>query len=365
MERHATRLVFAGGGTAGHLYPALATAAELRRRHAAASIVFVGVEGGPERRLVPQSGFELRTLAVSGLKGRGLVGKLFGVLAAATALVRCAAWMVRERPSLVVGSGGYVSGPAVLAAALLRVRTMVMEQNHYPGATNRWLAPLVQAVCLPSEAARPRIGGRRIVTGNPVRREFFAIAEPAAGPVPGLLVFGGSRGARSINRAMGEALPLLARLAPPPRITHQTGEADECAVREAYAAYPGEHEVRAFFDDMPVRLAAAALVVCRAGASTLSELCAAGRAAILVPYPHAADDHQRRNAEVLQDAGAALVVDDAALAGTRLAHAITTLLADAARLRAMGRAARGLAQPDAAARIADVADELLGGRRVP
>jgi UDP-N-acetylglucosamine--N-acetylmuramyl-(pentapeptide) pyrophosphoryl-undecaprenol N-acetylglucosamine transferase len=160
---------------------------------------------------------------------------------------------------------------------------------------------------------------------------------------------------------MGEALETLARCDPPPRIAHQTGADDEVEVRAAYAAYPGDHEVRAFFDDMPERFAAADVVVCRAGASTISELCAAGRPAILVPYPFAADDHQRHNAETLRDAGAALLLADAELDGSRLGAALVDLVGDAGRRRAMGRAARALARPDAAARIADVADRLMGG----
>jgi UDP-N-acetylglucosamine--N-acetylmuramyl-(pentapeptide) pyrophosphoryl-undecaprenol N-acetylglucosamine transferase len=369
VEGRTTRIVFAGGGTGGHVYPALAIAEELRRRHPAASIVFVGTRRGLERRLVPASGFRLRTLRLSGLKGAGPLGKLRAAAAAGWAVLRCAAWMVRERPHLAIGVGGYVSGPAVLAARLLKVPTMVQEQNHFPGATNRWLAPRVDAVCVPSEAARERIGGNTIVTGNPVRPAFFEIAERREADAPGLLVFGGTRGASSINRAACAALDSLGRSRPLPHIAHQTGTEDEETVRAAYAAYPGEHEVRAFFDNMPERFTAADVVVCRSGASTIAELCAAGRPAILVPYPHAADDHQRYNAETLRDVGAALLLADDALDGERLAAAVTELLADADRRRGMGRAARALSRPDSAARIADVADELLGrsregGRRV-
>jgi UDP-N-acetylglucosamine--N-acetylmuramyl-(pentapeptide) pyrophosphoryl-undecaprenol N-acetylglucosamine transferase len=362
VERGTIRIVFAGGGTGGHLYPALAVAEELRRRHPDASIVFVGAKRGLEQRLVPASGYPLRTLPLAGLKGTSLTGKLRAAAAAGWAVLRCAIWMSRERPDLVIGVGGYASGPAVLAGRLVRVSTMVLEQNHFPGATNRWLATRVDAVCLPSEAARARIGGKAFVTGNPVRSEFLEIGEPPGGNRLGLLVFGGSRGARSINRAMCEALGAMTRLMPPPGIVHQTGTADEAEVRAAYGTYPGEHEVRPFLEDMPGRLADADLVVCRAGASTISELCAAGRPAVLVPYPHAADDHQRHNAEMLRDAGAARLLADDELDGPRLGAAVAELAGDAGRRRAMGRAARALARPDAAARIADVADDLLGER---
>jgi UDP-N-acetylglucosamine--N-acetylmuramyl-(pentapeptide) pyrophosphoryl-undecaprenol N-acetylglucosamine transferase len=362
VEQRTTRIVLAGGGTGGHLYPALAVADELRRRHPQASIVFVGAERGLELRLVPAGGYPLRTLRLAGLKGASLPGKLRAAAAAGWALLRCAAWMLRARPDLVIGVGGYASGPAVLAGRLLGVSTMVMEQNHFPGATNRWLAPRVDAVCLPSEAARSRIGGRTIVTGNPVRAEFLGIDDPPGAEVLGLFVFGGSRGAHSINRATCEALDDLARVRPPLRITHQTGAADEAEVRSAYRSWPGEHDVRPYFDDMPARLADADVVVCRAGASTIAELCAAGRPAVLVPYPHAADDHQRHNAETLRDAGAALVLGDDELGRGNLAAAVAELAGDAERRQDMGRAARGLARPDAAERIADVADELLGVR---
>ncbi|MBZ5638407.1 MAG: undecaprenyldiphospho-muramoylpentapeptide beta-N-acetylglucosaminyltransferase [Acidobacteriia bacterium] len=355
------RIVVAGGGTGGHLFPALAVADELRRRHPDAIIAFIGGKRGLETRLVPAAGFRLRTMPLAGLKGASLPGRVAAAAAAAVGTIRCLAWMVAWRPDLVIGVGGYASGPAVLAARLLRVRAMVMEQNHFPGAVNRWLAPRVDAVCVPSDAARSRLGGRGIVTGNPVRREFTSIGPPPSGEALSLLVFGGSRGARSINRAAVGAIPSLGRISPPPRIVHQTGDEDEASVAAAYRDYPGSHEVRAFLDDMAARLAGADLAVCRAGATTLAELAAAGRPAVLVPYPFAADDHQRLNAEAVEDAGAAVVVLDRDLDGSRLAATVAALAADPARRRAMGEAARKLARPDAAERIADVADALLEG----
>ncbi|MCP3981628.1 MAG: undecaprenyldiphospho-muramoylpentapeptide beta-N-acetylglucosaminyltransferase [bacterium] len=360
MERRAHRIVFAGGGTGGHLYPALAIADELARRHPAARIRFVGARRGLEQRLVPAAGYPLLSLRLSGIKGRGLAARLVAGLGAAWAVLRCVAWMLAERPDLVIGVGGYASGPAVLAAGWLRVKTMVMEQNHFPGATNRWLSRRVDAVCVPSEAARERLGGIGTVTGNPVRAEFHEIAESPGGEVPSLLVFGGSRGARSINRAMSDALAQLASLPVPPFIVHQTGADDEETVRRAYGDYPQDlWEVRAFLDDMPSRLAAADLVVCRAGASTLAELAAAGRPALLVPYPYAADDHQRHNAETFRELGGGLVVLDQELDGERLARSIVELVEDRDRLREMGRAARELALPDATAQIAAIAERLV------
>jgi UDP-N-acetylglucosamine--N-acetylmuramyl-(pentapeptide) pyrophosphoryl-undecaprenol N-acetylglucosamine transferase len=359
------KLVVAGGGTGGHLFPALAVANELRRRRPALRIEFVGGRRGIETRLVPQAGYPLRTLALSGLKGAGVLDRVAGAAAAAWGVVRCVVWMLADRPALVTGVGGYASGPAVLAARMLGVKTMLMEQNHFPGATNRWLSPRADAVCVPSEAAARRLRGKRIVTGNPVRPEFARAGAPPGGHALSLLVFGGSRGARSINRAMVEALPFLERLDPPPQIVHQTGPDGEPAVRAAYAARPRVRaEVHAFLDDMPARIASADLVVCRAGATTLAELAVAGRAAILVPFPFAADDHQRLNAEAVVAAGGAMMIRDAELTGASLAAAVEAIAVDRPRRLAMSRAATTLARPDAADRIADVAEALLDGRPV-
>jgi len=356
--------MLAGGGTGGHLYPALTVAAELRRRRPNAAITFVGSRRGLEQRLVPQAGYPLRSLTLSGLAGTGPVARVRGVAAASWALARCLGWMLRERPDLVIGVGGFASGPAVYAATLSGVKSMVLEQNHYPGATNRWLAPRVDAVCVPSADAADRLRGNTHVTGNPVRAEFFGIDERTPDDTLSILVFGGSRGARSINRAVSAALDAIARIEPAPRIVHQTGEADLDEVRAAYASYPEDRcEVLPFLDDMPARLAAADLVVCRAGASTIAELCAAGRAAVLVPYPFAADDHQRYNAETLVRADAATMVLDRDLEDS-LARTIVELAAGPERLRAMGRSAREFARPSAARDIVDIAEKLIGGRSV-
>jgi UDP-N-acetylglucosamine--N-acetylmuramyl-(pentapeptide) pyrophosphoryl-undecaprenol N-acetylglucosamine transferase len=358
-------IVFAGGGTGGHLFPALAVAGELRRRRPCAAIVFIGGTRGLETRLVPQAGFPLRTLRVTGLKGTNLRGRLLAGGAAALAVLRCVGWFLTRRPDLVVGAGGYASGPAVLAAWLLRVPTMLMEQNHFPGATNRWLAPRADAVCVPSEAAKSRLRGIGLVTGNPVRPEFTAIGPPPNAARMALLIFGGSRGARSINRAVIAALPQLAAMTPPPRIVHQTGPEEHAAVARAYTAYPALNaDVRPFLDDMPQQLAAADLVVCRAGATTLAELAAAGRPAILVPFPFAADDHQRANAEAVRDAEAAVVVEDHDLDGARCAAEIAALAADRSRRLRMAESSRTLARPDAVAAIADVAEALLDCKQV-
>ncbi len=361
MKHSNYSILFAGGGTGGHLYPALAVADELKSRHASASIRFVGAERGIETRLVPEAGYALKTLPLHGMKGAGLAGKLKAIFAAALAVLSCSASMIGSRPDLVIGVGGYASGPAVLAARLLQIRTMILEQNHFPGATNRWLAGWVNRICVVSEAARVRFGNRGEITGNPVRADFTRIGEPPLAQRLSILVFGGSRGARSINTAMAAAAGGLAALPAPPAIVHQTGEADLEAVREAYrSAYPnGLAETLPYLDDMPSRLERADFVISRAGATTLSELAAAGRGALLVPYPHATDDHQRLNAQSVVEAGGARMIADADLTGDRITSLIAELDSDRPALVRMGHAARAMAIPGAAGRIASVAEELL------
>ena len=360
------RIVFAGGGTGGHLFPALAVADAISRLRPGVSIEFIGARRGLESRLVPKAGYPLHTLPLSGLKGASVPARVLAAAGAGLGVARCVAAFLSRRPSVVIGVGGYASGPAVLAAWLLRVPTMLMEQNHFPGATNRFLAPRADLVCVPSEAARARLGGRGVVTGNPVRAEFSSIGPAPSGERVSLLVFGGSRGARSVNRAMVEALPRLAETTPGLSIVHQTGEAERDAVAAAYARFPTlPSTVLAFIDDMPRRLAEAELVVCRAGATTLSELAAAGRPAILVPYPHAADDHQRLNAEAVRDAGGAVVLaDNGTLDGTALAGAIGPLAADRPQRLRMAAAMKTLARPDAASQIAELAVALAERREV-
>jgi UDP-N-acetylglucosamine--N-acetylmuramyl-(pentapeptide) pyrophosphoryl-undecaprenol N-acetylglucosamine transferase len=362
MKKSNLSILFAGGGTGGHLYPALAVADEMKRRCPTVSIRFIGADRGIETRLVPESGYPLRTLPLRGMKGAGLTGKIGAVFAAALAVFYCISSMLRSRPDLVIGVGGYASGPAVLAARLLMVRTMILEQNHFPGATNRWLAGWVNRICVPSEAARVRFGNRGEVTGNPVRSTFSKIGEPPLAERLSILVFGGSRGAHSINTALIAAAGGLATMPAPPAIVHQTGEDDLESVREAYrSVYPdGLAEAFAYLDDMPARLAQSDFVISRAGATTLAELAAAGRGALLVPYPHAADDHQYLNAQAVVEAGGARMIADAELCGDRITELITELDSNRPELSRMGHAARALAIPDAAGRITSVAEDLLG-----
>jgi len=361
------RVLIAGGGTGGHLYPGVALARELQRRDPSVEISFVGTARGIESRVIPREGFPLDLIRVAGLKGVSRLRRLRGLLLLPLAALD--AWRVisRRRPSVVVGVGGFASGPVLALAALRRLPTLLLEQNALPGLTNRLLAPVVRAAAVNfPEALRffPRTG---FVAGNPVRAAFFvpagresyeadARASGTAGTPPGaarVLIFGGSQGAHAINVALVEAAPQLAAAGARLAITHQTGERDLDRVRDAYQRAGLHARVEAFLYEMDHEMKQADLVVARAGATTLSELAAAGRPAILVPLPTATDDHQRRNAEAFARAGGALVLEEKHLSGERLAEAVLALAADPARRAEMARRSRTLARPDAAERIAD------------
>ncbi|HET9481452.1 MAG TPA: UDP-N-acetylglucosamine--N-acetylmuramyl-(pentapeptide) pyrophosphoryl-undecaprenol N-acetylglucosamine transferase, partial [Candidatus Polarisedimenticolia bacterium] len=273
----------------------------------------------------------------------------------------------RTRPALVVGVGGYASGPVLVAAVLRRVPTLIHEQNYVPGATNRWMAPFVTDVVVTFEETVGKLGGRGVALGNPVRRDFTLVKpRPAGDPVRHLLVFGGSQGARRVNRAMVDALPRLVTQADTLRIVHQTGESERDSVAAAYelAGFTrSQADVRAFISGMSAAFEQADLIVSRSGATTVAELTASGRPAVLVPFAGAAHDHQTWNARKLADAGAAVMIAEKDLSGATLASTIVDLLADRERLAAMSRAGRSLARPDAAARIADRCAALMAAGR--
>jgi UDP-N-acetylglucosamine--N-acetylmuramyl-(pentapeptide) pyrophosphoryl-undecaprenol N-acetylglucosamine transferase len=347
-------IVIAGGGTGGHLYPGIAVARELRRQHPDAQVSFAGTSRGLEARVVPREGFVLDVIRSAGLKGKSLRARVRG----AALLVPSAldAWRVlsRRSPDVVLGVGGYSSGPVVLLAALRGIPTMVIEQNAVPGLTNRWLARVVRAAAVTYDETRRFFGTRGFVAGNPVRPEFFtAVRTSRSDAGPRVLILGGSQGAHVVNVAVVEAAPELARRCPGLELVHQTGERDLAVVREGYARAGVAARAESFLDPVVREVIDADLVICRAGATTLAELAAAGRPAVLVPFGAATDDHQRRNARVLADAGAAVIVDERELSGARLADVVAPLIADRARLEAMSAAMRRLARPDAAARIVE------------
>jgi len=331
-------ILIAGGGTGGHLFPGLALADALAAH--GASVIFVGTAAGIEARAVPAAGYALRLLPGRQLRGGGIARAAAGLASAAGGTLRALALLGELRPRLVVGVGGYASVAVVIAASLRRIPTVLLEQNVVPGAANRVLARLARRICVgfaESIAFLPR--ARAVHTGNPVRADLIRPRPPRARP--GLLVFGGSAGAHRLNQAMLDALgplgPTLAGLE---------------TVRAAYAARGLAARVEPFIADLGAAYAAADLVVARAGAMTCAELTAVGLPAILVPYPYATDDHQRRNAEVLVRAGAAEMILDAALDGERLGTALRALLEDAGRRATMAARARALGRPDAAERVA-------------
>ena len=358
------RVLIAAGGTGGHIYPGIAVAKEVMRRNASSEVGFVGTERGLEARLVPQAGFDLWFIESSGLKNVGMGARLRGLIVLPKSFF-AARRLIREfRPEIVVGAGGYVSGPVLLTAALMRKRTLVMESNALPGFTNRRLARFVDVAAVTFEAALPYFRGKGIVTGNPVRREFFDIARKARDATRfSVLVFGGSQGARAINESVIAALPMLEQERERLRITHQTGEADFEKAQAAYAdaGWNENADVRRYIDNMVAEFAAADLIICRAGATTSAELVAAGKAAIMIPFPQAADDHQRKNAEALQSAGATRMILQPELTGERLASEIIALVQSPEELTRMEEASRKLARGDAAAATVDLMEKLIAG----
>ncbi len=366
MAGESLRVVIAGGGTGGHLFPGIAVARAFRARVPDAAVTFAGTAQGLEARVVPREGFPLDVIRSAGLKGKSPLA-----IARGLALLPQSAWdawrvVGRRRPHLVIGLGGYSAGPIVMAAALRRIPTLLMEQNAVPGLTNRLLARVVRAAAVTYESTLSYFGAKGFVSGNPVRPEFFAagadgrvnhVTPPRAAKV---LIFGGSQGAHAINMAMVEAAPDLAAATSSVEITHQTGTRDLEVVRDGYRRAGLGARVEPFLYEMHREMTAADVLVCRAGATTLAEIAAAGRAAVLVPLPTATDDHQRRNAEVLARAGAADVVDQRDLTGHVLAEHVLALAGDAERRARMAAAVRALARPGAADAIVDRVLQLVG-----
>jgi UDP-N-acetylglucosamine--N-acetylmuramyl-(pentapeptide) pyrophosphoryl-undecaprenol N-acetylglucosamine transferase len=353
------RVVFAGGGTGGHLFPGVAVAREVLRRHAGAEIVFVGAGRGIESRVLAREGFRLERVRSMGLMGKSL-GAIGRAVALAPVTVADALSVLRRtRPDVVIGLGGYSAGPVVLLAALGGRPTMLMEQNAVPGFTNRLLGPVVRAAAVSYDAAADYFGAKAFVAGNPVRDAFFAPGHPRPDGRLRVLVLGGSQGAHTLNEAMVSAAPALAAAEPTVEVTHQTGERDLESVRARYRAAGMTARVEPFLDTVAEEMWSADTVVCRAGATTLAEVAAAGRPALIVPLPQAANDHQRRNAAVLAQAGAADVVEEDVL-GVEFAPRLLALLRDSHRRSAMSAAVRRLARPDAARRVVDRIEHLAG-----
>ncbi|MGA3054944.1 MAG: undecaprenyldiphospho-muramoylpentapeptide beta-N-acetylglucosaminyltransferase [Candidatus Korobacteraceae bacterium] len=356
------RVILAGGGTGGHVIPALAIAQELRSRYHA-QVLFVGTQRGIEARLVPAAGFALHLIQVGALNRVDLATRLKTLLDLPRAFMESAKLVREFRPDVMIGVGGYASGPAMLTAAMMSVPTIAFEPNVVPGFANRMVAPMVSAAAVHFEATCHYFRNCH-VTGVPVRQEFFHV--PARPPVrskdarPTLLVFGGSQGAHAINQAVLDALPKLMEAVPGIHVIHQTGETDYVPAQAVYLRTMISAEVSPFIDDMPGAFARADLLVCRSGASTVAEITAAGKPTIFVPLPTAADDHQTRNAATLADGGAARLLPQSELSSDRLVSEIAELFRDRPQLATMSEAARRFAHPDAAARIAALAARAAG-----
>jgi UDP-N-acetylglucosamine--N-acetylmuramyl-(pentapeptide) pyrophosphoryl-undecaprenol N-acetylglucosamine transferase len=360
------RVLIAGGGTGGHVIPALAIARELRDGHGA-EVRFVGTARGLETRLVPEAGFPLELIRVGQLKNVSLATRVRTVFDLPLGVMRCVELLRSFRPDVVVGVGGYASGPAMMAAILLRVPTVAFEPNAVPGLANRLVGKWVSAAAVNFEETRRYFRGAR-VTGIPLRLAFFSIPL-RTGEARRLLVFGGSQGAKVFNEVMPKVAGSLLEAFPALEIVHQTGGRHGVSTKEAYerAGLLGERlggrvRVQPYLDEMVDEFAAADLILCRSGASSVAELAAAGRAAVLVPFPQAADDHQRKNADVFVAAGAAEMIVEAELGEAQLLGVLRSLLGDDARRAEMGRRARTLAHPNAVREIGAMVVGLASGK---
>ncbi len=356
------KVVIAGGGTGGHLFPGIALAEEVVTRHHANDVLFVGTARGLEARAVPKAGFKLELIEATGVKGRGLGGWIAGLFRLPRAIFQSMRILRSWNPDVVVGVGGYASFPVVFAAVLLGLPTAVQEQNALPGLTNRVLGKLVRAVFVSfDEAKRFFPEGKTQNVGNPIRKALMEnfLRPQARHERFRLLIFGGSQGAHAINVAAVEAARLLGPLADRVEILHQTGVRDIEDTRKGYAGTGVQAQVVEFIDDMSAAYATSDLVICRSGATTLAELTVCKKAAILIPFPFAADNHQEVNARSLVDKGAAVMIRQSELTGERLAAEIRDLVENAERRKSMERAAGLLGRPEAAKEIADVCVQLV------
>ena len=354
-------ILFAGGGTGGHLFPGITVARELMRRHPHVRITFVGSGRTLETRVLSREGFNLEKIRTISLVGQSVFGFFRGLVTLPISFLDTMKLLRRLSPNLVIGLGGYSSGPVVLLAALGGLPTLLLEQNAVPGMTNRILAKVVNAIAVAYRATLPYFGTKGVVSGNPVRASFFNAPILRESPsILHVLVIGGSQGAHTLNMCMIEAIQILLTSKRPIRITHQAGESDLEFIRESYRQGGVTAHVESFLDDIDLVMAEADLVVCRAGAMTLAELAASGRPAILVPFPHAAHDHQRRNALVLVEAGAAELVDPEDLNGATLGKRIISLGMDDERRKLLASACRKFAIPEATSVIVNRVELLIG-----
>ncbi len=364
MSKEELRIIITGGGTGGHLFPGIAVAQEIKRRNPEARILFAGTGRAVDREGLARYGFEARTMHCGALKGAGIMGMLRTMWGLPMSLLEALRLLREFKPALVFGVGGYVTGPVIAAARLLGIPTAIHEQNSVPGLANRQLGRVARRVFLSIPGTERYFRFRKCYfSGNPVREE---IIKAAAGPPSGepvLLIIGGSQGAHCLNTLLPEAVGgILTELPAGFRVIHQTGKEDELRSREAWKKLRVEAEVRAFFKDMARIYSPASLVVSRAGATTLAELTVLGKAAVLIPFPFAADNHQQKNADYLVAAGAARMFKERDLSPAALGRAIVEILNNNESRREMEKQARQLARPEAAAAIVDECEKLIVSR---
>jgi UDP-N-acetylglucosamine--N-acetylmuramyl-(pentapeptide) pyrophosphoryl-undecaprenol N-acetylglucosamine transferase len=368
--RRLVRILMAAGGTGGHIFPALAVANEMRRRSEASAssaaqyeTVFLGTGRGLESRVIPSAGYRLEMIQAAGLKGVSGWKRALNAAKLPRSAFEASKLLYRMRPDIVVGIGGYISGPVMLEAALTGIPTLLYEANAIPGFTNKVLAPFVRLAAVGFEQALAAYGSKGRLTGHPVREEFYEVETKSHKSPYTVLLVGGSQGARALNQCLVESLSLFrSRGCGNLRFIHQTGKADYNAVGAAYGNQRSGSEVCVFIDNIAEAFSRADLIICRAGAATLAELAAAGKASILIPYPSATDQHQLHNARALERAGAACVIEQKDLKPELLVERVMSMLGDPAKLAHMEQRARSLASPQAASRIADLIEELCGNR---
>ncbi len=352
------RAVLAGGGTGGHVIPALAIAQELKSRYGA-EVQFIGTGRGIETRLVPAAGFELKLIEVGALNRVSLATRLKTMTALPKAIFASLRMLREFKPDVVIGVGGYASGPAMLAAIMRRIPTLIFEPNVVPGFANRIVAKLATGAAV-HFTDTCKFFRNCVVTGVPVRQKFFDIAPRQATGKPSLLLFGGSQGSHILNTTLVQSLPELASRIPGIHIVHQTGEKEYEMVAKAYLDVNISAEVSPFIDNMSAAFSAADLLVCRSGASTVAEVTAAAKPALFIPFAGAADNHQFKNAELLANSNAAVLIEEKDLNSKRFTDEIVALLTDGARLRSMSDAAKKLSHPNAAGHIAELAAKMAG-----
>ena len=361
------KVVIAGGGTGGHLFPSIALAKALKRNDMTIEITFVGTKQGIESKVLPGEGFKLKTIISSGLLGKRGLNRWISWSKLPVGAVQSMCFLIRNRPNLVVGVGGYVSAPLVFSAWLLRIPILIHEQNAFPGMANKWLGKIADKVAVSYKESKQFFSKKKVeVTGNMIHEKLCQPREEFPPPLKqpfGVLILGGSQGAHSINMAMVEALDLLSDRKERLHITHQTGDADYKNVKKQYAAKGFSANVMSFVTDMPVRYRLASLVICRSGATTLAEITAAGRVSFLIPFPYAANNHQEHNARIIEAAGAGEVILDKEISGERIAKSIKKAMDEPENLQRMENNSYLLGSRDATENVRMICLELMGDGR--